>query len=65
MHHKGLLSREHLHWYFIHVAMVFFVADTVALVWPAFHAMWESISHGAVALATLLATASEYLTPRT
>lgn len=40
---------------------MFFFADLVAAVWPAFDEVWKTKAHLGVAVAAVLATVSEYL----
>lgn len=49
-------------WSLIHVAMVLFFADLVALIWPAFGSVWSGpIQKMGVALAAFFACIAEYL----
>jgi len=48
-------------WAIFHVALVIFIADEIAALWPPFAALWNGVSHIAVAGATLLACLFEYL----
>jgi hypothetical protein len=53
--------KNHLRWALIHAALMFFFADLLAAVWPAFDLVWKGIAHLGVAVAAFLATAAEYL----
>lgn len=52
--------KRHIRWGCIHVAFLFFFADLIASVWPAFEEMWKNASRVGVAGAAFLATLSEY-----
>lgn len=51
---------HYLRWALIHTAMIVFVADLIAAVWPAFRAVWEGHAHIAIAVASLTACGAEY-----
>ena len=53
--------KHHLRWGLLHVALVVFFADIIAAFWPEFNALWQPRAHVAIGLATLGATAFEYL----
>lgn len=53
--------RHHVRWALIHAAMMFFFADLLAAIWPAFEHVWTGVAHLGVAVAAFFATAAEYL----
>lgn len=53
--------RHHIRWALIHCAFMFFFADLLAAIWPAFAHVWDGIAHLGVALAAVAATSAEYL----
>lgn len=53
--------KRHIRWAMIHAALMFFFADLLAAVWPAFDQVWKGIAHLGVAVAAFLATIAEYL----
>lgn len=48
-------------WGLVHMALIFFFADLVASLWPAFNKVWESHAHLAIAVAAFSATIAEYI----
>ena len=53
--------RHHLKWALIHCALMFFFADLLSAVWPAFAHVWDGVAHLGVAVAAFAATIAEYL----
>lgn len=53
--------KYYLHWALIHCALMFFFADLLAAVWPAFEHVWSGTAHLGVAVAALAATCAEYV----
>lgn len=45
----------------IHCALMFFFADLLAAIWPAFEHVWGGTAHLGVAVAALAATCAEYV----
>jgi hypothetical protein len=52
--------RHYLRWALIHCALLFFFADLIAAIWPAFNAVWGGVARIGVALAAIFATCAEF-----
>jgi hypothetical protein len=53
--------RPTLRWAIFHVALVIFLCDLIAAIWPAFDHIWQAVARVGVALGVTLAAAFEYL----
>lgn len=53
--------RLNLRWAIFHVALVVFICDLIAAIWPAFDHVWQAVARIGVAVGVICAAAFEYL----